>query len=66
MMNKKNYTFVSDPAKFRFVNSLYLAALTLFVAFVLTSCEFWQQPVRGYFEEWTSEVSIVKFEVDGV
>ena len=65
-MNKKNYTFVSDPAKFRFVNSLYLAALTLFVAFVLTSCEFWQQPVRGYFEEWTSEVSIVKFEVDGV
>ena len=65
-MNKKSYTFVSDPAKFRFVNSLYLATLTLFVAFVLTSCEFWQQPVRGYFEEWTSEVSIVKFEVDGV
>ncbi len=65
-MNKKNYTFVSDPAKFRFVNSLYLAALTLFVAFVLTSCEFWQQPVRDYFEKWTSEVSVVKFEVDGV
>ena len=65
-MNKKNYTFVSDPAKFRFVNSLYLAALTLFVALVISSCEFWQQPVRGYFEEWTSEVSIVKFEVDGV
>ena len=65
-MNKKNYTFVSDPTKFRFVNSLYLAALTLFVAFVLTSCEFWQQPVRDYFEKWTSEVSVVKFEVDGV
>lgn len=65
-MNMKNYTSVSHPTKFRLVNSLFRAALTLFVALVISSCEFWQQPVRGYFEEWTSEVSIVKFEVDGV
>ncbi|MBO4320993.1 MAG: hypothetical protein J5857_11070 [Treponema sp.] len=31
----------------------------------MTSCEFWQVPVRDYLERWTSEVAIMRFEVDG-
>lgn len=34
--------------------------------FILSSCEFWNQPVRDYFEKWTNEVAIEKFEVIGV
>ncbi len=33
---------------------------------MLASCKFWHQPIRGYFEEWTSECSIAKYELDGI
>ena len=42
--------------------TIFLLTLT----FLLTSCDMMHQPVRGYFEKWTSEVSIQKFEVDNV
>ena len=51
---------------FRRTHSLFISVFSLFVALVLTSCEFWQQPIRGYFEEWTSECSIAKYELDGI
>ena len=35
----------------------------LIFSFLFTSCDFWNEPVHDYFEKWTSEVSIAKFEV---
>lgn len=43
-----------------------ITILLLALAFLFSSCDMMFQPVRGYFEEWTSEVSIQKFEVEGV
>ncbi len=51
---------------FRRTHSLFISVFSLFVALVLTSCEFWQQPIRGYFEEWTEECSIAKYELVGI
>ncbi|MBP5359574.1 MAG: InlB B-repeat-containing protein [Treponema sp.] len=47
------------------IRNLFLA-LILPVILLLSSCEFWQVPVRDYLETWTQEVYIAKFEVDGV
>ena len=43
-----------------------ITILLLALTFLFSSCDMMHQPVRGYFEEWTSEVSIQKFEVEGV
>ncbi|MBP5752814.1 MAG: hypothetical protein J6W60_08160, partial [Treponema sp.] len=51
---------------FRRTHSLFISVFSLFVALILTSCEFWQQPIRGYFEEWTEECSIAKYELVGI
>ncbi|MBR6154420.1 MAG: hypothetical protein IKQ43_08295, partial [Treponema sp.] len=51
---------------FRKTHSLFISVFSLFVALILTSCEFWQQPIRGYFEEWTEECCIAKYELDGI
>ncbi|MBO4320036.1 MAG: InlB B-repeat-containing protein [Treponema sp.] len=47
------------------IRNLFLA-LILPVILLLTSCEFWQVPVRDYLEKWTSQVSIEKYELYGV
>ena len=51
---------------FKRTHSLFISVFSLFVALILTSCEFWQQPIRGYFEEWTEECSIAKYELVGI
>lgn len=40
--------------------------LFLLASLFLSSCEFWQQPVRDYFEKWTNEIAIDKFQIEGV
>ncbi len=43
-----------------------LVLLTFFASLFVLSCDMMNVPVRKYFEDWTNEVAIVKFEVDGV
>ena len=38
----------------------------LIFSFLFTSCDFWNEPVHDYFEKWTSEVSIAKYELVGI
>ncbi|MBO4321283.1 MAG: hypothetical protein J5857_12520, partial [Treponema sp.] len=47
------------------IRNLFLLLILPFTL-LLSSCEFWQVPVRDYLEKWTSEIAIDKFEVDGV
>jgi len=62
---KNSYTRVAVP-RFRSLKYLFLAFFTFFVTLIMTSCEYWHQPVRDYFEKWTNEVAIDKFEIEGI
>ncbi len=62
--NRHLYTYVPihTPRICRVVPLILFLLASLF----LSSCEFWQQPVRDYFEKWTNEIAIDKFQIEGV
>ena len=64
MSAKKNYTTLTGPVH-RLGRVFALTFFTLATLF-FSSCQFWNEPVRGYFEKWTQEVSIAKYELVGI
>ena len=62
--NRHLYTYIPThtPRICRVVPLILFLLASLF----LSSCEFWQQPVRDYFEKWTNEIAIDKFQIEGV
>ena len=64
MSAKKNYTTLTGPVHRlgRVFALTFFALVTLF----FSSCQFWNEPVRDYFEKWTQEVSIAKYELVGI
>ncbi|MBP5359188.1 MAG: Ig-like domain-containing protein [Treponema sp.] len=62
-MNKNTHSSISRSIKSCLPVVL---AIALFSSLFLSSCEYWNEPVRGYFEKWTKEVAIDRFEFDNV
>ncbi|HBB43219.1 MAG TPA: hypothetical protein DCZ74_06850, partial [Treponema sp.] len=64
MSAKKNYTTLTGPVQ-RLGRAFALTFFALATLF-FSSCQFWNEPVRDYFERWTQEVSIAKYELVGI
>ncbi|MBP5444523.1 MAG: leucine-rich repeat protein [Treponema sp.] len=59
---ENSYTLVPLPICKGICKSLTF----ILFAFLFSSCDFFFEPVRGYFEKWTNEVAIAKYELVGV
>lgn len=64
-MNKIN-TYTTEHQSIHRHSRPIALTLAFLATLLLASCEFWNEPVREYFKEWTEECSIAKYELVGI